>query len=453
MSARWSPTRPPATGPSRRPTFATLNEMYGNRTICGIGRGDSAVRVTNGAPTTPEDAARVDPRHPRARATPGRSSTTARRCSSRGARGSDARGVGGRLRPARAQARRRGGRRLHPAAGRPRHRRVDDQDGAGCRGERRPRPRLAVKFCVAAPMYIGDGLGAHARPVPLVRRHGGQPRGRHRREVRRGFAPCPRRSPTTSRAGRTTTTTSTARPATCTPTSCPTRSSTGSACSAPRSDHIEKLRGAQGHRRRPVRRLPAARQQRGDAAGLRGDRDPRDGRPHRGEGMTQAVQTQRPPAPRGQARRGQAPSRRVLTGALGVLALAALWELYKLLGPADGIVVGGTTLLPRTSDLAMPHIWVMVGAPLRAGHGRIHRHPALAGRAGGLAVHPEHRRGRLARRGQRRADAGAADAAVPGRRGGRAALDRAQPDRAADRPRPARAARGDRRSTSASSPG
>jgi len=33
-------------------TYATLNEMYGNRTICGIGRGDSAVRVTNGEPTT-----------------------------------------------------------------------------------------------------------------------------------------------------------------------------------------------------------------------------------------------------------------------------------------------------------------------------------------------------------------------------------------------------------------
>jgi probable F420-dependent oxidoreductase len=33
-------------------TYATLNEMYGNRTICGIGRGDSAVRVTNGSPTT-----------------------------------------------------------------------------------------------------------------------------------------------------------------------------------------------------------------------------------------------------------------------------------------------------------------------------------------------------------------------------------------------------------------
>lgn len=32
--------------------FATLNEMFGNRTVIGIGRGDSAVRVTNGKPTT-----------------------------------------------------------------------------------------------------------------------------------------------------------------------------------------------------------------------------------------------------------------------------------------------------------------------------------------------------------------------------------------------------------------
>lgn len=32
--------------------FATLNEMYGNRTVCGIGRGDSAVRMTNGKPST-----------------------------------------------------------------------------------------------------------------------------------------------------------------------------------------------------------------------------------------------------------------------------------------------------------------------------------------------------------------------------------------------------------------
>ncbi|MFC4128410.1 TIGR03842 family LLM class F420-dependent oxidoreductase [Nocardia rhizosphaerae] len=33
-------------------TYATLNEAYGNRTICGIGRGDSAVRVGGGKPTT-----------------------------------------------------------------------------------------------------------------------------------------------------------------------------------------------------------------------------------------------------------------------------------------------------------------------------------------------------------------------------------------------------------------
>jgi len=32
--------------------FATLNEMFGNRTICGIGRGDSAVRFTGGKPSS-----------------------------------------------------------------------------------------------------------------------------------------------------------------------------------------------------------------------------------------------------------------------------------------------------------------------------------------------------------------------------------------------------------------
>ena len=49
---------PMVTNPSTRDwtvtasLFATLNEMYGNRTVCGIGRGDSAVRVTNGAPAS-----------------------------------------------------------------------------------------------------------------------------------------------------------------------------------------------------------------------------------------------------------------------------------------------------------------------------------------------------------------------------------------------------------------
>jgi probable F420-dependent oxidoreductase len=33
-------------------TFATLNDMYGNRTVCGIGRGDSAMRVAGRTPDT-----------------------------------------------------------------------------------------------------------------------------------------------------------------------------------------------------------------------------------------------------------------------------------------------------------------------------------------------------------------------------------------------------------------
>jgi probable F420-dependent oxidoreductase len=32
--------------------FATLNDMFGNRTVCGIGRGDSAVRVPGGKPAS-----------------------------------------------------------------------------------------------------------------------------------------------------------------------------------------------------------------------------------------------------------------------------------------------------------------------------------------------------------------------------------------------------------------
>ena len=57
--------------------FATLNEMFGNRTVCGIGRGDSAVRVINGKPVDPRRAARVDRRDPRAGQRRGRSSTRA----------------------------------------------------------------------------------------------------------------------------------------------------------------------------------------------------------------------------------------------------------------------------------------------------------------------------------------------------------------------------------------
>ncbi|MFF4736131.1 TIGR03842 family LLM class F420-dependent oxidoreductase [Streptomyces sp. NPDC001262] len=49
---------PMVTNPSTRTpevtasTFATLNDMYGNRTVCGIGRGDSAMRVAGRRPNT-----------------------------------------------------------------------------------------------------------------------------------------------------------------------------------------------------------------------------------------------------------------------------------------------------------------------------------------------------------------------------------------------------------------
>lgn len=66
-------------------------------------------------------------------------------------------------------------------------------------------------------------------------------------------------------------------------------------------------------------------------------------------------------------RRGGRRSRMgIVWGVLGVLAVIALWELYKFLGPAEGVVIGGTDetgsgvmILPRTNDRAMPHVWEM----------------------------------------------------------------------------------------------
>ena len=55
---------PMVTNPgTRHPTvtaslFATLNDMFGNRTVCGIGRGDSALRVLGRRPTSLAELAR-----------------------------------------------------------------------------------------------------------------------------------------------------------------------------------------------------------------------------------------------------------------------------------------------------------------------------------------------------------------------------------------------------------
>ena len=51
--------------------------------------------------------------------------------------------------------------------------------------------------------------------------------------------------------------------------------------------------------------------------------------------------------------------RGILLGTIGVVLLGVLWEVYKAIGPATGVVVNGLTILPRTNDLAMPHLATM----------------------------------------------------------------------------------------------
>ena len=52
--------------------------------------------------------------------------------------------------------------------------------------------------------------------------------------------------------------------------------------------------------------------------------------------------------------------RAVVFGVLGVAVVVATWDLYKAFGPAEGVLVGDTRILPRTTDLAMPHSWDML---------------------------------------------------------------------------------------------
>ncbi|MCE0768024.1 ABC transporter permease subunit [Pseudonocardia kujensis] len=70
---------------------------------------------------------------------------------------------------------------------------------------------------------------------------------------------------------------------------------------------------------------------------------------------------------------GSRDRRRLRSAAWAVAAFAllvVLWELAKLVLPAGGVTVGGTRVLPRTDDAAMPHVWTVLarlGAPEVAG--------------------------------------------------------------------------------------
>ena len=172
-----------------------------------------------------------------------------------------ARGVGGRVRPEGAGADRRGRRRLHPAARRPRHRRVDDRGGARRGREQAGRDPTAITICVAAPAYVGDDL-AHQRDQ--CRWFGGMV-GNHVADIVARYGDDGARCPQAltdyiegrkgydyaehGRAGNTHTD------------FVPDEIIDRFCILGPVEAHIERLQELRGARRRPVRRLPPARRQ------------------------------------------------------------------------------------------------------------------------------------------------------------------------------------------------
>ena len=182
-----------ATPPSRRRVFATLNDMFGNRTVCA----HRARRLRPaGARAQADDAGpdrAGDPRDPRAR----RGARDRRRQRRRGAHPLGARraprGLDGRLR-ARRRCRSSGAAPTASCSRSPTRR--------SCAGPS-PHVRGAAEEAGRDPdditvLVVRAGLRRRrprprARPVPLVRRHGRQPRRRDRRALRRAAARCPRR--------------------------------------------------------------------------------------------------------------------------------------------------------------------------------------------------------------------------------------------------------------------
>lgn len=52
-------------------------------------------------------------------------------------------------------------------------------------------------------------------------------------------------------------------------------------------------------------------------------------------------------------------TRGALVGVMGIVGLMVAWELYKFLAPDAGVSIGGVVVLPRSNDIAMPHLWQM----------------------------------------------------------------------------------------------
>ena len=164
-------------------TYATLNEMYGNRTVCGIGRGDSAVRVTNGKPTTL--ATMRESIHVIRELACGRgaSTTTARRSRCRGRPRASSRvwGAGYGPKALKLIGETCDGFILQLAD-------LSIANGRSMPSGLRPtavgRDPDDITICVAAPAYVGPTDLPYMRDqCPMVRRHGRQPRGRHRRRA------------------------------------------------------------------------------------------------------------------------------------------------------------------------------------------------------------------------------------------------------------------------------
>ncbi len=167
--------------------FATLNEMYGNRTVCGIGRGDSAVRVTNGKPTTLatlREAIGVIRGLANGEAVDYKGSTlrfpwagASRLEAWVAAYGPKALALTGEV-----------GDGFILQLADPSIAEWTIERGPEGRRRRRPRPRGADDLRGRARLRHrrhARGPGPRSRPGPLVRRDGRQPRGRHRRPLRR----------------------------------------------------------------------------------------------------------------------------------------------------------------------------------------------------------------------------------------------------------------------------